>query len=211
MEDDVAAKPKKKRQRSDIDDTNQAVEDTVKELKQLHSGGYTPMQYRMAEMVHGSLHSSMEELPTSTMFVRCGKGKSKQKSGSDDTLSNAISQLASALSPPAGRVSTPIGIRTSPAKLIDTRSKCYKQLSDLNNLKLYLVYWMMKSTWKRGKEGSYNENVNEAERMSKESCFFFPIQIMYPLLHMCPIQSCLVIMLNAMLIRALGAKHAWKS
>ena len=148
LEDDVAPKPKKKRKRSDIDDTNQAVEDTVKELKQLHSGGYTPMQYRIwAEMVHGGLHSSMEEPPTSTMFVRCGKGKSKQKSGSDDTLSNAISQLASALSPPAGRVSTPIGIGTSPAKLIDSRSKCYKQLSDLNNL----VYWMTKSTWKRGK------------------------------------------------------------
>ena len=112
------------------------MEDTLKELKELHSGCYTPMQYRIwAEMVHGGLHSSMEEPPTSTMFVRCGKGtKSKRQSGLDNTLSQAITQLASALSPQSSRVSTPIG--TSPAKLIDSRSKCYKQLVDLNNLKL---------------------------------------------------------------------------
>ena len=54
---------------SDVDDMNQAVEVTVKELKELHSG-YTPMQYRIwAEMVYGGVHTSMEEPPTSFAVV----------------------------------------------------------------------------------------------------------------------------------------------
>ena len=103
-DDIVPPKPKKKKKKkSDLDDTNQAVVEIVKELRELNSG-YTPMQYKIwAEMVNGGLHTSMEETPTSTMFVRCGNGKTAKK---NDTVSQAITQLASALSPQASRGST---------------------------------------------------------------------------------------------------------
>ena len=44
--------------------------------------------------------------------------------------------IASALSPPVTGRPSSSGLGSSPAKLIDGRSKCYKQLSELNNLKV---------------------------------------------------------------------------
>ncbi len=140
-----SSKPKKKK-RKEVDDRNEAVESTVEELKELHEkSGYTPMQFRIwAEMYNGGIHSSLEEPPSSTMFVRAGSGNPKKtkntsQSSPNDSFSQAITQIASALLPNGtanssqSRGST---LGTSPAKIIDNRSKCYKQLAELNNLKL---------------------------------------------------------------------------
>lgn len=131
-ESDDVIKPKKKK--NDVDDMNEAVQTRIKALKELHSGIYTPMQLRIwAEMLNGDVHCSMADPPTSTMFVRAGSGKPpKKKSTQDDSFSQAITQIASALSPQASRGSIP---GRSPGRLIDSRSKCYKQLTDLSNLK----------------------------------------------------------------------------
>ena len=101
------------------------------------------MQFRIrAEMHNGGLHPSLDEPPTTSMFACAGGGqatKKKPSANTNDPLSQAISQLAAAISPSitpssshAGRGAT---LGTSPAKLIDNRTKCYKQLSELSNLK----------------------------------------------------------------------------
>ncbi len=75
---------------------------------------YTPMQYRVwAEMIVGGVHTSTDNSPTSTMFIRAGGGTKKKS----DLPYNSIT-----------------GSGNSPAKTIENRSKCYKQLSDLKNL-----------------------------------------------------------------------------
>ena len=103
------------------------------------------MQFRIwAEIHNGGLHPSLDEPPKTTimyvcMFARAGGGQAAKKKPSADPLTQAISQLAAAISPSitptpshTGR-GAPLG--TSPAKLIDNRTKCYKQLSELSNLK----------------------------------------------------------------------------
>ena len=69
----------------------------------------------------GGVYSSTSEAPThSTMFTRAGTGGAQRRKSSVGA------------SPPANPTSS---LGTSPAKLIDSRSKCYKQLIDLSNLK----------------------------------------------------------------------------
>lgn len=112
-EDEVeVGKAVKKRKRDEEKDDK--VEATIKQLK-INNGdnSYTPMQYRVwAEMVIGGVHTSIDCAPTTTMFIRAGGGVKKK------TDHSAI----------VGSVGS------SPAKVIDSRSKCYKQLSDLKNL-----------------------------------------------------------------------------
>ena len=87
------------------------------------------------------------------MFVRAGSGAKEKNPSLNDSFTQVITQIASALSPNvptssanasaslpntsanSPRVSRNCSLGTSPAKLIDNRSKCYKQLADLNNLK----------------------------------------------------------------------------
>ena len=75
--------------------------------------------------------------PTSSMFTRAGKGCPSKKKEDKNSLSEAVTQAAvaisSALSPRSGSVSVSSG--ASPAKVIEARSKCYKQLHDLSSLK----------------------------------------------------------------------------
>ena len=85
------------------------VDATIKELKGKNGdNAYTPMQYRVwAEMIIGGVHKSIEHAPTSTMFIRAG----------------------------SGRKNSEIGVTgSSPAKQIENRTKCYKQLADIKNL-----------------------------------------------------------------------------
>ena len=108
------------------------MKEAIEELKQCHSG-YTPMQYRIwAEMYVGGVHPSLDQAPKSTMFIRAGGGSAPKKR---DSVADAVSQIAVALSP---KVSSNGGDGTSgsPAKVIENRSKCYKQLSELKNLKM---------------------------------------------------------------------------
>ena len=99
---------------------------------------YTPMQYRVwAETYLGGVHPSLDTAPTSTMFNQAGGGGSvKRKTGCTGTseVVSAIGDLTSALSPrliPSSSGSTTV---SSPAKMIDNRTKCYKQLADLKSL-----------------------------------------------------------------------------
>ena len=70
---------------------------TMEELKEKHGTLITPMQLRIwSESVVGGIHSSLEEPPTSSMFVRAGKGTtSKKKEQSNSAgVSEAIAQAA---------------------------------------------------------------------------------------------------------------------
>ena len=62
----------------------------------MHIKKYTQMQYRVwSEMYVGGIHSSLNEPPTTTMFLRAGGvAPSKKKS---DPVSEALTHLASAV------------------------------------------------------------------------------------------------------------------
>ena len=102
------------------------VQRCIEELKEKHGQTmYTCMQYRIwAELLSGGVYSSTSEAPTnSTMFMRAGSGVQKRKSHS-----------AAQANPTPVLTPTSTG-GTSPARLIENRSKCYKQLADLKSLK----------------------------------------------------------------------------
>ena len=108
-------------------------------LKQKHEKLYTQMQYRIwGEMVVGNLHSSMEEPPVTSMFMRAG-GATPKRTKSDEGVREALTFISSLLSPSssstASQTSSSAAGAASPAKLIDNRTKCYKQLAELNNLR----------------------------------------------------------------------------
>ena len=141
-DDDIEDFPKRssrpKKKKKDSEELNAAIDSIIKELKELHGNGtYTPMQYRVwAEMHYGEVHPSLTDPPTSSMFIRVGNNPTSKKKTLNDPLTEAITHIASALSP--GCSSTPqtsTGHGTSPAKVIDYRSKCYRQLSDVSNLR----------------------------------------------------------------------------
>ena len=111
-------------------------EETVSSLKEKHCKDFTEMQYRIwGEMVAGGLHSSLDTAPVTSMFVRAG--------GSTPTRNNAGQSMAQALSVIANQMASPVAVPTvnsphlgtSPARKIESRSKCYKQLMELHNLK----------------------------------------------------------------------------
>ena len=79
----------------------------MKELKKKNDENtYNSFQYRIwAEMMTEGIHTNMEVAPTSTMFIRAGGGSAASTVG-----------------------------RGSPAKAIESRTKCYKQLADLKSL-----------------------------------------------------------------------------
>ena len=86
-------------------------------------------------MLVGGMYSSYDEPPNSSMFVRAGgesTQKKKQESVIVESFQEAIKHISTALSPVSVKKGSPLN---SPMKLIDGRSKCYKQLSDLSNLK----------------------------------------------------------------------------
>ena len=62
-----------------------------------------------------------------------------KKKGESSAMAEALTQAAvaisTALSPQTSTPNSTGQSKTSPAKLIESRSKCYKQLSDLSNLK----------------------------------------------------------------------------
>ena len=89
------------------------------------------MQYRVwSEMHLGGVHPSLDNPPTSTMFDRAGSGGPKKKTCTSE-IASAIGNLTNALSPKLVPPSLGSTSGSSPAKIIDNRGKCYKQLSDL--------------------------------------------------------------------------------
>ena len=129
--DDEAEGSKEKKRKKKKDDTSREdkVEEILQKLKENHG---SPMQYRIwAEMHAGGFHPSLEEAPTNSMFLRAG-GATPQRRSTADIVSQTITQLTpQVLSTPT---STPTVSSSSPARMIDNRSKCYKQLSEIKNL-----------------------------------------------------------------------------
>ena len=123
-------------------DREEKVQEIANNLKEIHSSRYTPMQIRIwAEMMASGMHSSVDDHPNTSMFLRAGGGtpnkKKQQATPVAQALTDAATAIASALSPRAVPVSSSVvsGVGTSPAKVIENRSKLYKQLAELQNLR----------------------------------------------------------------------------
>ena len=109
------------------------LEKLVSELKELHGQQYTPMQYRIwGEMIRGRLYSSKTESPNSSMFSKAGGKEPKRKSEVTEAIGEVAKQMSAAFS---GALPVTSCTSTVPAKKIDNRSKCYKQLSDVKDLR----------------------------------------------------------------------------
>lgn len=139
--DDANDRPAPKKRKNVQEDREEQVQDTIDELKKKHGSAYTPMQIRIwSEMIVGGIHASLNESPTSSMFVKAGKGcgSAKKKNENNSPMAEALTQAAVAISSalsPRSNLSINQTNGTSPGKLIESRSKCYKQLHDLSNLK----------------------------------------------------------------------------
>ena len=100
----------KKEKKSAQQEREERVEESLDALKKKYGAEYTQMQYRIwAECIANGL-GTLDNAPTSSMFKRAGN-----RNGSSKNASTKPS--------------------LSPAKIIDNRSKCYRQLSELRNLK----------------------------------------------------------------------------
>lgn len=116
------------------------VQEVVDSLKSKHGTKYTVFQLRIwAELISSGLYVSTDEPPcNNSMFQRAGGGSSskKKQDQGEPHVAQALSEVATTLTQalsraPAGQA----GSTSSPARLIDSRSKLYKQLSELQNLK----------------------------------------------------------------------------
>ena len=102
------------------------------------------MQLRIwAELIVGGMCSGTDDPPSrNPMFLRAGDGNYKK---SESPVTQALTNVASAITaafltrqpqePPTSSTQRQSTGVSSPAKLIENRSKLYKQLSELKNLK----------------------------------------------------------------------------
>ena len=119
------------RKMEDKEEHQSKVDKVFQALKKKHGEAYTQMQFRLwSEMNVGGLHNSLDDPPNTSMFLRVGGSSQSRTNRTADDLTKAVTQIASALKP------TVTFSSTSPAKVIENRSKCYKQLSELQNLSL---------------------------------------------------------------------------
>ena len=129
----------KKRKVDDNEEHQSKVDEVFQDLKKNHGESYTRMQLRIwSEMNVGGLHNSLDDPPNTSMFIRAGGGNSgSTKRTANDDFTKAITQIASVLKPTAAVMSSSSTSSSScsPAKVIENRSKCYKQLSELQSLK----------------------------------------------------------------------------
>lgn len=153
-------KSQKKRKRTDSDDGNseddqpkkksareqrdEKLKHAMESLQTKHATNYTPMQYRIWSELHANgMYTDLDNPPNNSMFKRAGATTPVTKKPNNSEFTHAVSAAAtqvstaivSALTPKSTteRPSASTGI--SPARIIDNRSKCYRQLSDLQNLK----------------------------------------------------------------------------
>lgn len=138
--------PKKKSAREQRDEK---LKKAVETLNEKHGSNYTPMQYRIWSELHANgMHTDLDKPPNNSMFKKAGSSTpSAKKKQSDSTspemaqaLTQAATQVSSAIvaaftprSVPSGPSTSQTGI--SPAKIIENRSKCYRQLTELQNLR----------------------------------------------------------------------------
>ena len=109
----------------------------VDNLRTKHRSKFTTLQLRIwAELISSGIYSSTDEPPlNNSMFTGAG-GESSGKKQSD-SVTIAFAEAASAIKcaltksePSHSHTST-----SSPAKLIDSLSKLYKQLTEIQSLK----------------------------------------------------------------------------
>ena len=136
-DDDEDSGVTKKKKKKKSEEREEQVENTMEQLQSMHAKKYTQMQYRVwSEMYVGGVHSSLDEPPTTTMFLRAGGvPPSKKKS---DPVCEALTQLASAITVAPGLArsgpSAANQTKNSPAKTIENRSRCYRQLGEIKTL-----------------------------------------------------------------------------
>lgn len=132
---DEDRKGKSKKRRVTGQDKEERVQETIEALKQQQgASSYTMMQLRIwSEMIQSGMHKSYKDPPTSSMFQRAGGNdtpKRKSATVADIAAHAATQAIASTLTQKAG-----CSPGTSPGRIIENRSKCYRQLSELNQLK----------------------------------------------------------------------------
>ena len=124
---------KKKQQSCAQDEREEQVKDTIDKLGEKHGTRCSPMQLRIwSEMLQGGIHSSLTDCPTSSMFVQAGGETGGRKDNSIAGIGEIVKEAAVAISSafssrPSLQPSSGNPLGSSPAKLIDSRSKCYKQ------------------------------------------------------------------------------------
>ena len=132
--DDDLPKSKKVRKKSSKEtvERDKEVQNYVEKLRQKHGSKYSQMQFRIwGEMKAGGLHTSLDDLPTTSMFVRAGGGAKKtEQSPVVKAVTDAATAITSVITD--GHQKPFSG---SPAKRIENRTKLYRQLSELKNLK----------------------------------------------------------------------------
>ena len=119
------------------------VNQITKQLAEQHGKHFTQMQYcNWAEITLSELQTSLEEPPSTSMFLRAG-GAAPEKAKTDlaDTLTQVADKITGALSPTPS-VKVPVSL--SPVRVIENCSKCYKQLVELSNLKSTDLFLNMK-------------------------------------------------------------------
>ena len=133
FDSETTSSTKKKKKKARISYEEEEVQEVVDSLKQKHGSDFTVMQYRMwGEMVVGGNHKSLDNPPNNTMFSRAGGGTPYKKNSQHSPVTQLATAITAALSP---KHSPAVGIAGSPAKVIEGRSKLYKQLSELQNLR----------------------------------------------------------------------------
>lgn len=136
LELNESSKPSKKRKtKADKAVTEEKVQENIDSLKEKHGSKFTEMQYSIwGEMLEGG-YPSTEDPPGNSMFSRAGGGQSKRTESASMTraLTDVACAITGALSPKQCN-SSGKGSNCSPMKVIESRSKLYKQLGELNNL-----------------------------------------------------------------------------
>ena len=130
--DDESAGTKKKQGREE------RVQEIVDALKGKHSARFTHMQMRIwAEMIQSGMYSSMDDPPSTSMFVRAGTDGPNRKKGQQNPVAQALSEAATALSAAFSPGNQRAGTEskcTGGLGIIESRSRLYKQLSELHEL-----------------------------------------------------------------------------
>ena len=133
--DDEPLLPKPRKKRASIEER---VQELIDKLQKIHGSKFTTMQVRIwAELVIAGMHRSLDEPPQgNSMFERVGSGGGATKSVTKEpSVAKVVYDAASAISSAFSPKTVPSLNTGSPAKLIESRSKLYKQLSELQNLK----------------------------------------------------------------------------
>ena len=141
--EDETTQPTKAQKKKKLDN-DAKVQEIVDSLKSKYGMKYTVLQLRIwAELISSGLYNSTEEPPcNNSMFQRAGGGSSgkKKEDHNESGVAQALTAFAQVISGATKAVPPSSGqgmstFSSSPARLIDSRSKLYKQLSELQNLK----------------------------------------------------------------------------